>query len=334
MTIVSWNFSIAGGGGFGFGWDLAGGAFVVVRAVSGARAVLPAPGAGAGRSVPGRGSALTTEGEGTVRVPDGALVADGALVPDVLASGEPAVVPDPVDPSDGERIWRTSSPHEVSSSSAAAIGTATRNSVIGIPQSTDRPVVLRWTADHASSIQHVHRHCHKITQVDDGPLDACCGDGQFCVMASPKSAFDVFVSYRRIEPDRSWVRNRLVPALREGNLNVCVDFENFRLGEPLVTEMGRAVETSEHTLAVLTPAYLESAFTDLESILAEHLGLEQARQRLIVVLREAVTPRLSIRARLWLDMSNDEEFQSGVATLCRELKATSSSQDPLGQGED
>ena len=38
---------------------------------------------------------------------------------------------------------------------------------------------------------------------------------------------------------------------------------------------GRAVESSTYTLAVLTPTYLESTFTELENVLAEHLGLEE-----------------------------------------------------------
>jgi hypothetical protein len=140
-------------------------------------------------------------------------------------------------------------------------------------------------------------------------------------MISREGRFDVFVSYRQGEPDRSWVRGRLLPALRAENLSVCVDFEDFRLGAPLITEMSRAVESSVYTLAVLTPGYLGSAYTELESLLAEHLGLEESRRRLIAVLREPAVPRLSIRARLWLDMTDDATFAADVEKLGRELRA-------------
>jgi hypothetical protein len=131
---------------------------------------------------------------------------------------------------------------------------------------------------------------------------------------------DVFVSYRRHEPDRSWVRHRLVPALRAGGLTVFLDEDDFRLGEPLIEAMTRAVENSRYTVAVLSPAYLASTFTELESLMAEHLGLEEARARLIGVMREHVTPRLSMRVRIWLDMTEDADFDDGVARLVRELR--------------
>jgi hypothetical protein len=133
--------------------------------------------------------------------------------------------------------------------------------------------------------------------------------------------YDVFVSYRQRDPDGSWVRGQLVPRLRTAGLRVCLDGDSFRLGAPLVLEMGRAVESSRYTLLVLTPAYLESAFTELESVLAEHLGLEQRETRMLIVLREAAHPRVGLRARLWLDMTHDEEVDDQVARLVSAIRS-------------
>jgi hypothetical protein len=123
--------------------------------------------------------------------------------------------------------------------------------------------------------------------------------------AASMPEFDVFISYRRCEPDAGWVRAVLVPQLLAAGLAVCVDYRSFRLGRPLVLEMARAVEASRYTVAVLTPRYLESSFTELENVLAEHLGLEEAAYRLVAVLRERCEPRLGMRARLMLDMTSD-----------------------------
>src|SRR5215203_6656780 len=98
--------------------------------------------------------------------------------------------------------------------------------------------------------------------------------------------YDAFVSYRYREPEKNWVRQVFVPALESAGLRVCVDHRDFQLGAPLVTEMARAVEQSRTTVAVLTPAYLEGRFTELENVLAEHLGLENRTVRLIYVMRE------------------------------------------------
>src|SRR3712207_5181280 len=99
-------------------------------------------------------------------------------------------------------------------------------------------------------------------------------------------AYDAFVSYRHQKPDKAWVRRTLVPALDAAGLRVCVDHRDFRLGYPIVEEMGRAVEQSRCTVAVLTPAYLDGRFGMLENALAEHLGLEEGGRRLLYVLRE------------------------------------------------
>ncbi len=136
--------------------------------------------------------------------------------------------------------------------------------------------------------------------------------------------YDVFVSYRHLEPDKTWVRKTFVPALEAAGLKVCVDHRDFRLGAPLVTEMSRAVEESRWTVAVLTPAYLEGRFAELENVWAEHLGQEERALRLIYVVREPCEPPLRIRARLRLDLTTDDEFGEGLPRLILALRA------PLG----
>lgn len=138
--------------------------------------------------------------------------------------------------------------------------------------------------------------------------------------SSPYYGYDVFISYRHHKPEMNWVRNILLPNLEAAGLKVCIDFRDFRLGAPLVTEMARGVEESKYTLAILSPAYLESSFTELENILAEHLGLENGQRRLITIMREDCVPRLGIRARLWLDMKDDNDLDRNLKRLIYELK--------------
>ncbi len=139
-------------------------------------------------------------------------------------------------------------------------------------------------------------------------------------MSTDGFIYDVFLSYRQQEPDKSWVRKTLLPRLEAGGLRACIDYRDFRLGAPVVLEMARAVGESRYTLAVLSPAYLDSNFTELENVLAEHLGLEKSQRRLMAVMRQACAPRLGMRARLWLDMTDDEEFEVNVERLVAELR--------------
>ncbi len=133
-------------------------------------------------------------------------------------------------------------------------------------------------------------------------------------------AYDVFISYRQKEPDKSWVHNILLPRLESEAIKVFIDFRDFRLGYPIVAEMGRAVEQSRFTVAILTPAYLESNYTELENILAEHSGLEIGIHRLLVIMREKCQPRIGIRARLWLDMTNEKEIDQNFLRLLSHIK--------------
>lgn len=132
--------------------------------------------------------------------------------------------------------------------------------------------------------------------------------------------YDVFISYRQQEPDKTWARKTLVPRLKAEGLRVCIDYTCFRLGRPLILEMARAVEESRYTLAILSPAYLKSNFTELENVLAEHLGLEQGQYRLLTAIREDCIPRLGMRANLMLDMTEDDEFDSNLARLVFQIR--------------
>jgi hypothetical protein len=132
--------------------------------------------------------------------------------------------------------------------------------------------------------------------------------------------FDVFVSYRRTEPDCSWVHDTLIPALTSAGLRVCLDDQEFSVGAPLVMAMERAVEESRYTLAVITPAYLTSNHTQLETVLAQHLGVESAARRFIAIIREPATPALNIRASVVLSMTDDASFCKHISQLCDDLR--------------
>jgi hypothetical protein len=65
--------------------------------------------------------------------------------------------------------------------------------------------------------------------------------------------YDVFISYRHKDPDKTWVRNTLLSSLESAGPPACIDFRDFQLCAPLVTEMERAIEQSRYTLAILSP---------------------------------------------------------------------------------
>jgi hypothetical protein len=126
--------------------------------------------------------------------------------------------------------------------------------------------------------------------------------------------YDAFVSYRNTAPDRTWVERTLVPELEAIGLRLCLAGRDFRLGAPRIREMERAVEESRYTLAVLSPRYLDGAFEEFQTLLAQHRALELKAPRLIPLLFEACNPSLGIRTVECLDVT--EKGLEG-ATLLR-----------------
>jgi hypothetical protein len=84
--------------------------------------------------------------------------------------------------------------------------------------------------------------------------------------------------------------------------------------------MQRAVLESRYTLAILSPVYLSSNFTEIENIMAQHLGLEKGQHRLLSIIRQDCTPKLRMRISLMLDMIDDDEFEMNVARLIYQLR--------------
>jgi len=139
-------------------------------------------------------------------------------------------------------------------------------------------------------------------------------------MPTDNFVYDAFISYRHREPDQTWVRKVLVPQLDAAGLRVCLDKRDFRMGRLLIKEMERAVTESRYTVAVLSPAYLDGNFAELEHLMAEHLGLERKQTRLLLVMRELCDPRLSLRARLWMDLTQDADLNENLERLVREIR--------------
>jgi hypothetical protein len=81
----------------------------------------------------------------------------------------------------------------------------------------------------------------------------------------PNEQYDIFISYSHA--DGEWVRNGLLPKLEGAGLKVCIDYRDFELGVPSLVNMEHAVEQSLYTLAVLTPNWVVSEWTEFESLI-------------------------------------------------------------------
>ncbi|MBI4783823.1 MAG: toll/interleukin-1 receptor domain-containing protein [Oscillatoriophycideae cyanobacterium NC_groundwater_1537_Pr4_S-0.65um_50_18] len=95
--------------------------------------------------------------------------------------------------------------------------------------------------------------------------------------------YDVFISYSTQD---QWVRRELLRRLEDAGLKCCIDYRDFRIGAPAISELKRAATTSRKTLMVLTPNYLKSKWTEFERYLLWTPDPLNKELRLIPLLKE------------------------------------------------
>ncbi|HEY0171635.1 MAG TPA: TIR domain-containing protein [Pyrinomonadaceae bacterium] len=109
-----------------------------------------------------------------------------------------------------------------------------------------------------------------------------------------KFTFDVFISYSH--EDAVWVKTWLLPRLEAAGLRVCIDSRDFAIGAPSVVNMETAVRESARTLLVLTPAWVQSEWTNFEALLIQTKDPAGTNRRLLPLLLKPCEPpdRLAI----------------------------------------
>jgi len=130
-------------------------------------------------------------------------------------------------------------------------------------------------------------------------------------------AYDLFISYA--EADHAWVEGYLLDALTLAGV-CCHSEAAFALGVPRVLEFERAVQQSQRTLLVLSPACLVEGFSQFTDLLAQSYGLETATWPVIPLILQDVKlpPRLAMLTAL--DATDPATWSQVVERLCTELQ--------------
>jgi hypothetical protein len=131
--------------------------------------------------------------------------------------------------------------------------------------------------------------------------------------------YDVLLVCAPDDRDRAWARV-FIRLLEERGVRVCTADLDAELGRARVLELDRLVSTSRFTLPVLTPRFSAGRFEELQTVLAQQLGVEDGIARLIPVVREPCEARLGLRALVHLDMIRDENVAPGIERLVRTLR--------------
>lgn len=133
---------------------------------------------------------------------------------------------------------------------------------------------------------------------------------------------DVFISYS--SKNRRWVTDVLLPRLEAAGLQVIVDFRDFQLGVPAVTNIERAIDACRHTLIVMSPHWIESSWGEFEGVLAQASDPAGWRRRLIPVLLEPARLPPRIAMLTYADLTGSEvHVETEMQRLVRGLATKS-----------
>jgi hypothetical protein len=103
------------------------------------------------------------------------------------------------------------------------------------------------------------------------------GSGGLIPKPQAKFKYDAFIV--------EWVQEHLLPPLEHAGLHICIDSRDFEIGTPSLVNMQNAVRQSRKTLLVLTPNWVESEWTEFESLLVhtkDPIGLRKMITPLLV----------------------------------------------------
>ena len=112
------------------------------------------------------------------------------------------------------------------------------------------------------------------------------------VMDPQQQVYDVFVSYSHL--DGQWVEETLLPRLQRADIHYCRDAEHFQGGGSSVANMERGIQQSERTLAVLTPEWVDSEWSQLEALMTIAHDPIGRRRRLVPLLLRKCQPSPAI----------------------------------------
>ncbi|XP_064598821.1 toll-like receptor 4 [Liolophura sinensis] len=112
----------------------------------------------------------------------------------------------------------------------------------------------------------------------------------FRKLVREKKTFDAFISYSSL--DNGWVINTLVKRLESKEkgpaFKLCVHHRDFEVGAAIADNVVKSVESSRHTVLVLSRNFTKSEWCIYEFRTAMHQSLIEKRRHMVIILLEDV----------------------------------------------
>ena len=135
--------------------------------------------------------------------------------------------------------------------------------------------------------------------------------------------YDAYISYVDAEPDANWVWATLAPRLEAAGLCIAVSGDVEDPGVARVVNIERGIRQSKRTLIVLSERYLADTMAGFENVLAQTMGIQEGRHRLLPVQIEPIDAgRLPVRLSMLttLNLAHPQRAEREFNRLIQALK--------------
>lgn len=139
--------------------------------------------------------------------------------------------------------------------------------------------------------------------------------------------YDVFISYSH--KDKKWVTTEFLPELERAGLRVIIDDRDFSVGIPSIQNMTEAIGRVRHIIAVLTPNWVASAWTNFEGYIGMTADPIGKRKRLLPVMLEHCKPPPHIAFLTYVDFTDPARRPVEMRRLLRAVKSEEELHDAL-----
>ena len=153
--------------------------------------------------------------------------------------------------------------------------------------------------------------------------------------------YDAFVAYSSRGEERRWVHITLREKLEnEHKLKLCMYHRDFKAARDLADTIVEGINSSRHTLLILSPTFLESYWCDFEVRMANEKGIKERRDSLIIVLfsklhiprtRLPKTLARLLERKMYLEWTEDPDGQRLFWRRLVEAIGKDSSYDSFGE---
>jgi tetratricopeptide (TPR) repeat protein len=128
----------------------------------------------------------------------------------------------------------------------------------------------------------------------------------------------VFISYSH--KDKTWVKDYLLPNLEKQGISCHIDYRDFEIGPPSLIQMEQAAETCSKIILVFTPNWVDSEFSNFESVMLQTDSPLNLNKKILPIMLETCNIPKRLKILNYADFTAKNDWDFALAKLVNQIK--------------